>query len=112
MRKISFSFLSVRTADLCETNADRRMEQNCDRDHNQLLLAGALHPQAPVQAELLRLQDGEGRRGGEVGRQKRTGGPVGAAGHQGAALHAAQVNAVRSLKEKGIFKFFILCLQN
>ncbi len=92
-----------READLCETDVDRRMEQNCDRDDGQVHLAGALHPQAPVQAELLRLQDGEGRCGGELGRQKRTGGPVvAAAGHQGAALHSAQVNAVRSLKKKGI----------
>ncbi len=75
------------------------MEENSDRDDGQLLMAGALHPQAPVQAELLRLQDGEGRCGGEVGRQKRTGGPVGAAGHQGAALHCTQVDALRSLKK-------------
>jgi hypothetical protein len=76
------------------------MEENGDWDDSELL-AGALHPQAPVHAELLarRLQDGEGRCGGELGRQKRTDGPVGAAGHQGAALHSAQVNAVRSLKK-------------
>ncbi len=83
------------------------MEENGDWDDGQLL-AGALHPQAPVQAELLRLQDGEGRRGGEMGRQKRTGGPVGAAGHQGAALHSTQVNALRSLKKREL-KFVILC---
>jgi hypothetical protein len=82
------------------------MEENGDWDDSELL-AGALHPQAPVQAELLapRLQDGEGRCGGEVGRQKRTGSPVGAAGHQGAALHSTQVDALRSLK-KGMKIFY------
>ena len=76
------------------------MEENGDWDDSELL-AGALHPQAPVQAELLppSLQDGEGRCSCELGHQKRTGGPVGAAGHQGAALHSAQVDALRSLKK-------------